>query len=96
VISSTNSSISTRRSPSVAAFHVLSTSSCEQPRDVVEVLGHIVTARLVDPGIVGLALRLPDSHGQASLLFGEQVGSDLVVVVQASSLRRWATRSSTP
>jgi len=53
---------------------------------VVEVLGHIVAARHHDPRIVGLALRLTDGNGQASLLLGEQVGADLVVVVQAQQL----------
>ena len=54
--------------------------------NVVEVLRDIVGARYLDLCIVGLTLRLPDRHGQAGLLLGEQVGPDLVVVVEAQQL----------
>ncbi len=56
---------------------------CEQLCDGIEVLGDIVCVCHLDECIVGLTLRLTDRHGQASLLLGEQVGPDLVVVVQA-------------
>jgi hypothetical protein len=46
----------------------------------------IVRPRHLDMCILGLTLRLPDRHGQAGFFLGEQVGSDLVVVVEAQQL----------
>lgn len=46
----------------------------------------IVGARRLDMCIVGFTLCLTDCHGQSSFLLGEQVGPDLVVVVEAQQL----------
>ena len=46
----------------------------------------IVRARHLDACIVDLTLCFTESHGQACLLLGEQVGSDLVGVVQAQQI----------
>jgi hypothetical protein len=48
----------------------------------------IVASHRLDVRLLGLALGPPDGLGQASLLLGEQVGPDLVVVYTSSSLRR--------
>ena len=53
------------------------------PRHSLEVLCDVVRTRCLDMCIVGFTLCLTDRHGQSSLLLGEQVGPDLVVVVEA-------------
>ena len=58
----------------------------EQSSDVVEMVCDVVGAGHLDLRRLRLPLDLPDGDGQARLLLGEQVGTDLVVVVEAQQL----------
>ncbi len=58
----------------------------EHGSNVVEMTVDVIGTRRFDAGRFGLAVSLTDGNGEASLLLGEQIGSDLVVVVQPQQL----------